>query len=85
MKRFMKFSDIISDLVATRMVQPGLIIRCISTDKIMILNKFNIVGDLTEHYGFFTEDRTLEQTVDPNSVWELVNIDLEGDIANEQQ
>lgn len=79
--RFMKFSDIMMNLVHTGEVQSGLIIKCVSTNQILILHE--IMLGTTQALAFFTEDRQLVQTIDPESVWELVNIKLEGDITNE--
>lgn len=80
--RFMKFSNIMMDLVYTGIAQPGLIIKCVTTNQILLLHE--IMLGSTQSLAFFTEDRQLVQTVDPESVWELVNIKLEGDITNEQ-
>lgn len=83
MKRFMKFIDIMNDIVNSGLAQEGLIIKCVSTDQELVLKEFTITGELSKSYGFFTEERELLQTIDPNSVWELVNINLEGDIKEE--
>lgn len=85
MKRFMKFSNIMSDLVHTGLVQPGLIIKCVATDQTLLLNEFTLVNSTQRMLAFCTEEREIVQTVDPESVWELVNIDFEGDVGNEQQ
>ena len=82
MKRFMKFSDIQLDLVQPGLVQPGLIIKCVSTDQVLVLNQFTLANSSQTLLAFCEEDRTIVQAVDPNSVWELVNIDLDGDVGN---
>lgn len=80
MKRFMKFSDIVQDLIMTGIAQPGLIIKCVATNQTLLLNEFTLVNSNTRCRVFCDEDRTILQTIDPNSVWELVNIELAGDI-----
>lgn len=76
--RFMKFSSIMMDLVYTGLARPGLIIKCVKTNQILLLHE--IMLGSTPLTAFFTEDRQLVQTVDPESVWELVNINVQEDI-----
>lgn len=83
MKRFMQFRNIIEDLVYSGMVQPGLIIKCVATDHTLILKKFILSESTQEFLAFCDEERVIIQTVDPNSVWELMNIDLDGDVGND--
>ena len=79
MKRFMKFSDIIE--AVSSLIQPGLIIKSVSTNQTLMLNEF-VLKDSTQSVTAFTdEDRNIVQTIDPNSVWELVNIEFDGDIV----
>ena len=79
MKRFMKFSDIIE--AVSGLIQPGLIIKSVSTNQTLMLNEF-VLKDSTQSVTAFTdEDRNIVQTIDPNSVWELVNIEFDGDIV----
>lgn len=82
MKRFMKFSDIV-ELITTGYIQPGLMIKCVATDQTLVLNQFTLSGSTQTVLAFSEEDRTIPQTIDVNSVWELVNIPLEGDVTNE--
>lgn len=84
MKRFMKFKDICSK-VETGLVQAGLMIKCVATDETLLLNDFILDKSDLRVQAFCTEDRRILQTVDPESVWELVNIVFEGDVGNEQQ
>lgn len=84
MKRFMKFKSIIEE-VETGLVQAGLIIKCVATDETLLLNEFILDKSDVRVKAFCTEDRRIVQTVDPESVWELVNIEFEGDVVNEQQ
>lgn len=84
MKRFMKFSDII-DLVNTGLVQAGLMIKCVATDNTLLLNEFTLANSTQTMLAFCEEDRTIVQMVDPSSVWELVNIEFEGDVKDEQR
>lgn len=81
MKRFMKFKDIIEGLVYPEMVQPGLIIKCVATNHTLILKKFILANSTQEFLAFCDEERVIIQTVDPESVWELTNIDFEGDVT----
>lgn len=83
MTRFMKFKNIVQELVEPGMVQPGLIIKCVATNHTLILKKFILASSTQEFLAFCDEERVIMQTVDPESVWELVNIDFEGDIKNE--
>lgn len=83
MKRFMQFRTITEELVQTGLVQPGLIIKCVSTNHILILKKFILADSTQEFLAFCDEERVIIQTVDPNSIWELVNIELDGDVTNE--
>lgn len=83
MKRFMQFRTITEELVQTGLVQPGLIIKCVATNHTLILKKFILADSTQEFLAFCDEERVIIQTVDPSSVWELVNIDLPGDVTNE--
>lgn len=83
MKRFMKFADII-DLLNGGLLQPGLIIKCVATNETLVLNQFTLANSTQTVQAFCTEERNIVQTIDANSVWELVNIALEGDVVNEQ-
>ena len=79
----MKFKNIIEDLVYPSMVQPGLIIKCVATNHTLILKRFILADSNQEFLAFCDEERVIIQTVDPESVWELVNIELDGDIKHE--
>ena len=79
MKRFMSFINIM-DLVSAGLVQPGLIIKSTAYNQTLILNQFTLANSTQIMKAFCDEERNIVQTVDSNSVWELVNIDLEGDI-----
>lgn len=79
MQRFMKFEDII-EYIDTYGVSDGLIIRKVATSDVLILHSFSMVGDLSKQQAFFTEKREIVQTIDPLSMWEIVNMDFEGDV-----
>jgi len=83
MKRFMQFRTITEELVQAGLVQPGLIIKCVATNHTLILKKFILADSTQEFLAFCDEERVIIQTVDPNSIWELVNIELDGDVTNE--
>lgn len=80
MSRFMQFINIL-ELVKSFAVPEGLIIKCVKTDERLILK--TIKADGTDMLAFMTEERELVQCIEPTSVWELINIPLEGDVVNE--
>lgn len=79
MKRFMSFTNIM-DLVSAGLVQPGLIIKSTAYNQTLILNQFTLANSSQTMRAFCDEDRNIIQTIDPGSVWELVNVDFEGDV-----
>lgn len=80
MKRYMKFSDIL-DLVVLGTVQPGLIIKGVATGQTLLLNQFTLANSTQTMLAFCDEERNIIQTIDANSVWELVNVEFENDIV----
>ena len=75
----------IMDLVSAGLVQPGLIIKSTAYNQTLILNQFTLANSTQTMLAFCEEDRTIVQMVDPSSVWELVNIEFEGDVKDEQR
>lgn len=82
MKRFMKFIDIM-ELVSTGVVQPGLIIRSVANNGELILNEFILANSTQRMKAFCDNERNIVQYIEPSSIWELVNVELDGDIKYE--
>ena len=76
MKRFLSFTNIM-DLVDQQMLPVDTVIKQVKDDTILLLKELVLKDDNSTHFGFFTEDRKLVNTIDPMSVWEIVNINIE--------
>lgn len=68
MNRYLTFEKI-QQLV----LQEGLMIRQVNTGQTLLLSSCNISGNMTTTLVFTDEERNIPQTIDPHSVWELVN------------
>ena len=75
MKRFLSFTNIM-ELVDQQMLPVDTVIKQVKDGTILLLKEFTLKDDNSTHYGFFNEDRELVPTIDPMSVWEIVNINI---------
>lgn len=76
MKRFLSFADILK-LVDQQMLPVNTVIKQVKDGTVLLIKEFTLKDDNSAHYGFFSENRELVSTIDPMSVWEIVNINIE--------
>ena len=76
MKRFLSFADILK-LVDQQMLPVNTVIKQVKDGTVLLIKEIILKDDNSTHYGFFTEGRELVSTIDPMSVWEIVNINIE--------
>lgn len=81
MKRFMSFASIL-ELVEQQLLPLNTVIKRVNDGTNLLLKEVTLSDDGSKHYCFFSEDRLLIQGIDPVSVWELINIEVE-EVQNE--